>query len=265
MDAERCNGRIQLSSGYPKALCACIEGLARTGIDARIALEWQIVRAVGACARKTVALDGVGDGVRNAHRVVGVPLGNGFGAVCEASLCLDHGPRKRSRVPTVDVDRIEAADCQMRAEPIGAALLRDLGSLLDTTSVEDHDWDNEAAIFCAPPARGPIAAALLFKRPVTEKRDDALALERHVHVFEFSEAEIAAFGNSSCRMRIDMAADRSSRAAIGADRIGIEVRGQARETLLGSRVTALLRRRHVADEDVDRLDRSDAVALTHDP
>ena len=61
----------------------------------------------------------VGDGIRNANRVVGVPLGNGFGAACEASLRLDHGPRKRSRVPTVDVDGIEAADCQVRTEPIG--------------------------------------------------------------------------------------------------------------------------------------------------
>ena len=96
VDAERRNGRIQLSGGHPEALCALVEGLARSRIDARIALEWQIVRAVGACARKTVTLDGVGDGVGHAHRVCGLRVGNGCRAMLEASLCLNDRPGKRA-------------------------------------------------------------------------------------------------------------------------------------------------------------------------
>ena len=75
-----------------------------------------------------------------------------------------------------------------------------------------------------PPARRPVAATLLFKRPIAEEGDETLAFERHVHVFELGETEIAAFRNSTRRVCTDVAANGHRGPAFGSDCIGIEIR-----------------------------------------
>ena len=115
MDAERLDGRIQLSGCYPKALCAFVEAALRASHRTRVALERQIVRAIGACARETVALDGVSDRIGKSLRVARSSRRQRLdNAMCEAAFRLDHRPGKGGGVATVDVDRIKTADRQVR-------------------------------------------------------------------------------------------------------------------------------------------------------
>src|SRR5690606_15649951 len=81
-------------------------------------------------------------------------------------LGLDDGACDRHGIPAVHDDGREAVVAKVLGEPGGAALLHDLGPLLDAAAVEDHDRDGEAAILRAPPARRPVAAALLLERAV---------------------------------------------------------------------------------------------------
>src|SRR5690606_27494470 len=125
--------------------------------------------------------------------------------------------------------------------------------------------DRGAAVFGAPPARGPVLAALLLERAVAEEGDQALARERHVHVLQPGEAEVAAFADRAGRVRPGMAAQRHGGPAVGVDRVAVEIGDQPRQAFGAAVVAAALARRDVAGQRVHRLDRGHAVALAHDP
>ncbi len=150
------------------------------------------MRAVGACAREAVALLGPGDREGQTRRIP-LPLGpRAFGR--EAAFALEDRPGEGGRVAPVDLEGVEAVERQMPGEPARAAVLRDLGALFDATSVQDHDGRDEPAVRCPPPARRPVASALLLEGSVAQDRDEALALQRHVDVLRLGEAEIPALG-----------------------------------------------------------------------
>ena len=62
----------------------------------------------------------------------------------------------------------------------------------DPAAVQHHDGYGEAAVAGPPPARRPVGPTLLFKRPVAQKGDKALARQRHVDILETGKAKIPA-------------------------------------------------------------------------
>ncbi len=84
-------------------------------------------------------------------------------------------------------------------------------------------------------------------------------------VLDLGEAEISALGNGAGRVRSGMAADRHRRTALGIDSIGIEVGGEPGQPFLAPVIAPFLRIRNVAGQRVERLDRRDAMALSHHP
>src|SRR5581483_489853 len=153
----------------------------------------------------------------------------------------------------------------MAAKPIGAALLGDLGALLDAAAVEDHNGDDGAAVLRPPPARRPVTAALLFEGAVAQEGDEAFALERHVYVFELGKAEVATLGDATGGVGVDMAANGHGRSAVWSKREGIEIPRETCEALGRAVIPALLAGREIADKHVQGLDGGNAMALAHDP
>ncbi len=244
---------------------ALIEALAGGFVDGRVVDQRQVVGGVGAGARKAEALDGFGDGVGQAHRVFRVTVDDGFVGAAQAAGHADDGPGKGGRIAAVDIDRVKAVERQMLAQPVDTANLRHGRALVDTPAVGDHDRHHQPAVFTAPPARRPVAAALLLEGAVAEEGHQFLPRQRHVYVLQAGKAEVAAFADAAAGVRIDVAAKRYRRAAFGINGVAVEVLAKLAEPGIAERVALGLRRVGVAQQHVDRINRRHAVPLAHQP
>jgi len=137
--------------------------------------------------------------------------------------------------------------------------------LLDTPTVGDHHRQRHSTILGPPPARNPVAAALLFRGAIGEEGHQRLARQGHVRVLQFGETEIAALGDTACGMRIDVTAQRRQRAAVGGLAIAVEILQQAIHALFAFTVGLRLFGVQVAGQQVERIDRRHAMALPHQP
>ena len=137
--------------------------------------------------------------------------------------------------------------------------------MLDAATIEDHDRRHMAAVLGAPPAGRPVAAPLLLESAVAQEGHQPLARQRDVDVLQLGEPEIAALGDATGCIGVDMTAKRGFRPPIGPDGIGIEIADETRQAGIAQVVSLRLDWQHVAHQQVDRLDACDAVALPHDP
>ncbi len=153
----------------------------------------------------------------------------------------------------------------MLAETFQPFVSAQLGALLDTSAVGDHDRQGQAAILGTPPARNPVAATLLLGRAVGQECHQRLARQRNVSILQFGEAQVAAFGNATGGMSIDVAAQRRGRAAIAGLVIAIEILQQSIHAGFAVGIGLFLLGVQVAGQQVQRLDGRHAVALPHQP
>lgn len=199
------------------------------------------------------------------YRVLNGALRNSSRAGRQPLLHRVNGPGERGGVGAVDLHRVEAVQPQMLVEPFSAPLLLHGAALFDAATVEDHERCHEAAVFCPPPARRPVTATLLLESAVAEEHHQPLAGQGHVHVLQFGKAEIAALGQTACRIRADVAAQRRGGTPLCVDRVAIEIPGKAREAAFAAVVSLGVARRHVAHQKVAGIDARDAMALAHQP
>ncbi|HVL08594.1 MAG TPA: hypothetical protein VM512_05495, partial [Burkholderiaceae bacterium] len=165
----------QLGFRHMQALAGGGELVASGLVAGRISCQWQIVRAVAAGTRKAVAFRRLGDSVSQWHPAIGPGGEVGIEPGLLSQLDGVYTPDKACRVAPIDPDGLEPIELKMRIQPAFATLLGDLGTLLDTAAIEDHDRGDESAVFRPPPSRCPIAASLLLERTVAEKRDKPFA------------------------------------------------------------------------------------------
>ena len=228
----------------------------------RVGRQRQVVRRIAAGPGEAEALLGDGNHVGQRCRVAALRIG---GEGLQARLGFEDGPGDRRRITAVDDQRIETIEAQVLGHPGGTALLHDLRALLDAPAIEDHHRHRQPAILGPPPAWRPVRTALLLEGTVTEKGHQALARQRHVHVLQAGETKIAALAHRTGRVRPGMAAQRHGRHALGIDGVGVEIADQPGQPGRTAVIAALLGRRQVAGQGVDRLDGCHAVALPHQP
>ncbi len=86
-----------------------------------------------------------------------------------------------------------------------------------------------------------------------------------MHVLQLGEAEVAALDQPASGVNVDMTAQRRILPAVRAEPVGVEVLGVASQARIGQRVTGGVGWGHVVEDEVDRVDGRDTVALAHDP
>ncbi len=242
-----------------------VEQLPGMLVVARVARQRQVVRGVAAGAMETEALDRLGDTVGNRQGVAEDPAVLLLHPPLQALLHFPERTDEGGRVAPIEADRVEAATAQVQLEALQALVGTQLGALLDAPAIGDHHRQRRPAVLGPPPARDPVAAALFLGGAIGEERHQGLAGQWHVRVLQFGEAQVAAFGDTAGRMRVDMAAERRGRRAVGRLGVAIEVLQQAVQPFLAAGIGALLLRMQVAGKHVERIDGGHAVALAHQP
>ena len=129
----------------------------------------------------------------------------------------------------------------MLDQPIKSAFLTDFGTLFDPPAIQHHHRHGETTIAGAPPARRPIGSALLFECAVAQKGDKALARQWHVDILKAGESKIPAFRQPASCIRIDVATERHTGAAIGGDRIAVKVVDEPGKAYFTAIIASLLR------------------------
>ncbi|MNQ47811.1 hypothetical protein D3C85_616680 [compost metagenome] len=231
----------------------------------RIARQRQVVRGVLAGTVKAEALDGLGDRIGHGQRIVEDAAHPLVHPVGQPLLQLVEGTDEGGRIAAVEADRIETAVAQMLDEALQPREGAQLGALLDAPAVGDHHRQRHPAILGAPPARHPVAAALLLGRAVGEEGHQGLAGQRLVGILQLGKAEIAALGDAAGGMRVDVAAQGHAGQAVGRLGIAVEVIDQAVQAFGVPPVARRLLRVQVAGQHVERLDGRHAVPLAHGP
>ena len=262
---QRGDGVLQLSGRHMQHRAALVEERACQLVGGAAARQWQVVRRVGAGTGEAVALDRLGDRVGQQYRVAGETILDGFVLLRQTLRHVHDRPGEGGRVAPVDVDGFETVELQMFAEPVHAARLGHGGALVDAAAIGDHDRHHQPGVLAPPPARRPVAAALLLEGAVTEKAHQLLARQRHVHILQAGEAQIAAFADAAGGMDIDMAAQRRGRTSVRPDLVTVEVLAQTAEPLVAQGIALVLFRLQIAGQHVHGIDRRHAVSLPHHP
>ena len=143
-----------------------------------------------------------------------------------------NAPGNAGRIATIQADGFKTVESQVAIEPVVAALLLDLAALFDAAAVEHHDRRHQARVVRAPPARRPVAAALLLECAVAQERDQSLARQRRVHIVQLRKTQVAAFLRAACGVGIDVRAQRRGRPTFGGQLIRVEVTDEPREARL---------------------------------
>ena len=227
--------------------------------------QGQVVREVRARAREAEPLRRHRDPVGQPHRIAPPARLHLRGGGLEPALGLQDCPHERGRVAAVEHERVEPVQPEMLGEPRGAALLRHGGPLVDAAPVLDHVGRDQPTILRAPPAGRPVAPPLLLEGAVGQERHQALARQRHVHVLQLGESEIASLGEAARGVGVDVAAEGRVLPAVLREEVGVVVAHVARQAFVAHRVSRGVSGGHVADEQVHRVDGGHAVPLTHEP
>ncbi len=244
------HGRGKIGRRDPEPFRSLIEQIGGAAVDAWIRQQGKVMGQIRAFARKARAFRRDGDAVRQRNRVAAFALSNGLAGGVKAMLHFENGPQECSWIAAVEDDRIEAVQPQMLGKPGGAALLRHRRALIDAAAVLDHDRRHEPGIFRAPPARCPIAAALLFECAVREKGDEALTRQRHVDVLQFGEPQIPTFRQASGCMDVHVASQRRILAPLLAQPVRIKIPYITGQPFVRDAVPRGMGGRHVADEEI---------------
>ena len=137
--------------------------------------------------------------------------------------------------------------------------------MIDAAAVGNHHRGHQATVLSSPPAACPVAAPLLLKCPITEKRDQTLPRQRHVGVLQFSEAQISALDQPAGSVGVDVTAQGNPRCAIRSDGVAVKVTHQPGQPRLVERVPSLLFWMQIAEQYVDAFDSRHTVPLPHQP